>query len=137
VEYLPETGMPPHHKSIKSISLIDCLNTIEQLIGALYTNYHDLKLWITTENGTYRPAIALNDPILTTETDEHKINLATQTSAYVKDHIAQYEPQAIQTTGYFLANLVREIRHTDQVLPVSLQAYETMTKDDDEDDWEG
>ena len=131
VEYLPETGMKPHHKSIKSVSLIDCLNTIEALISQIYENYYDLKLWITTDKGKYYPALALNDATKTDETDQSKIQLAEETSKNVHDHIPTVESQAIQATGYFLANLYREFLYKDPVLPTITNVSQSNNDDDE------
>lgn|GEM_PF-5385255 len=119
VEYLPEIGMP-HHKSIKHLSLMDCLPGIQQFIATIYKNYPDLKLWIT-KDGVYRIALAINhDKGATTprETDAKKREIAETTSNNVLEHLPKIDTKLMQDTGYLLLNLFWELMYKEPMVPM-------------------
>jgi predicted esterase len=110
VEYLPEAGTP-NHKSIKDMSLIDCLPTIQNLIAATYKNYADLRLWIVVpeKNSINNPVLAINDPQYSNESDQKKKEIAETNSRYALEHLPLINTKFMQDTGYFINNLFWEI----------------------------
>lgn len=112
VENLPIVGNP-HHKSIKHVSLIDCLPAIYDFIESTYKNYADLRLWITEVNNKYRPALALNNASLNNETNPKNQQIAELTSANVIEYLCTNHADIMQRPRYLLHNLLFEIFYKD------------------------